>query len=995
MEFQFFHENPEVLHVGTCQQRSYYIPFASEVEAECDVSSRIHYLNGTWNFKYYPSFADAFSSGTDSGEIYLCEDEMDLIEVPSNWQNLGYDKHQYINVRYPFPCDPPFVPDDNPCGLYARTFEVAEEDLKYRSFINFEGVDSCFYVWVNGEFVGYSQVSHSTSEFEVSDLLVEGENSITVLVLKWCDGSYFECQDKLRMSGIFRDVYLLYRPDENIRDYFVHTELNEDFTKATVTTDIIKSGLPMVECELLDAEGNVIDSSKEENNKVTFEIENPELWSAEYPYQYTLVLKTEDEVICQKVGIRKIEVKNGVFYINGKNIKIFGTNRHDSDPVTGYYITPEQAIEDLLLMKQHNFNGIRTSHYPNAPWFNQLCSEMGFYVVGETDLESHGSGEMAGGCAKRPHIDDIVSLPMFEKAILDRVQRNVIRDKNCAAVIFWSLGNEAGFSENMAKAAKWVKEYDPSRLVHYEGHRAYFKDKDFHNLDVHSRMYPSLKEINDYFAEEGEKLPYILCEYIHCMGNGPGDIEDYFETIMKHDGMIGGYAWEWCDHAVYGGKTKDGRDIYRYGGDFGETLHDGNFCMDGLVYPDRTPHLGLIEYKNVLRPVRAKWVNKEEGTIALTNMLDFTNTAGYANVSYEVQVDGETVHCGYIDDLNIEPRATREYKLEGLQEGDNVTVLLYYTAKYETPFYEEGFDLGFDQLIYADAPVKAPEMKKGDIQILEDRTKLFISADKFTYCLNKKTGLFDSMVKNNSAVITKPMEFNIFRAPTDNDMYVRRQWQSVGYDRHTVKVYSIASEVKDGLAYIYVKLGIAADVIKRIVYVDAVWTIDSVGTVNCKMDCTRDTELVFLPRFGIRMFMPKEFNMAEYFGYGPFESYQDKKQASYLGLFAERVEDMHEDYIKPQENSSHFGTKYLTVSDGYNALTVTAKKDFSFNVSEYTQEELYTKMHNYELTKCGDTVLCIDYRMSGVGSNSCGPELLPQYRMDEENFTFDFTLDIL
>ena len=286
-------------------------------------------------------------------------------------------------------------------------------------------------------------------------------------------------------------------------------------------------------------------------------------------------------------------------------------------------------------------------------------------------------------------------------------------------------------------------------------------------------------------------------------------------------------------------------------------------------------------------------------------------------------------------------------------------------------------------------------MKKGEVQILEDRTKLYVSADKFTYCFNKKTGLFDTMVKNNSAVITKPMEFNIYRAPTDNDMYVKRLWQSVGYDRHTVKVYETKYEVKDGLAYINCKLGIAADVIKRIVYVDAQWTIDSIGTVNCKMDCTRDTELVFLPRFGIRMFMPKEFNMAEYFGYGPFESYQDKKQASYLGLFAEKVEDMHEDYIKPQENSSHYGTKYVTVSDGYNALTVTAKKDFSFNISEYTQEELCTKMHNYELNKCGDTVLCIDYRMSGVGSNSCGPELLPQYRMDEENFTFDFTLDIL
>lgn len=1000
MEFNLFHENPEVLHAGTCRDRSYFIPYADLTEAEAGQSSRVTSLNGTWNFQYYPSFAEAFPGFEDKlGEIYVDEEEMDVIEVPSCWQNAGYDKHQYTNVRYPFPCDPPYVPDDNPCGMYIKTIDVTAEDLSYRNFLNFEGVDSCFYLWVNGEFIGYSQVSHSTSEFDISGVLEEGENMVAVLVLKWCDGSYLEDQDKLRMSGIFRDVYILSRPENHIRDFFVHTELNSDFSKARVWADLDKCGEFSVQASLVSAEGEVLSTVSEKDGKVEFAVDSPVLWNAENPYQYTIVIEAGDEVISQKAGIWKIEIRDGVVYFNGQNIKIFGVNRHDSDPVTGYTISREQAMTDLLLMKQHNINAIRTSHYPNAPWFPQLCSEMGFYVFAEADLESHGVATCTGGW-DMDHYSDIAINPLFEKAIMDRVQRNVIRDKNNACVIAWSLGNESGYGESFEKAGRWVKAYDPSRLTHYENvnHEAYGRKNDVSMLDLKSRMYWSTEEIDEYFAGEWKEIkkPFVQCEFIHAMGNGPGDIEDYMEQIFKYDGFFGGLVWEWCDHAVYCGTTPDNREIYRYGGDFGEFPHDGNFCMDGLVYPDRTPHNGLREYKNCIRPVRARWVDRENGEVELRNVLDFTNLKDYCDISYEIQQDGETVFAGTIEGIDLEPHGTARLvfdELEGLK--GTSSLMLYYSAKEDTPFYEAGFPYGFDQLIFTEEPQKEMELTPGRVEILEDRTKIYISSPMFSYVFSKTKGLFESMVKNNAQVITKPMEFNLYRAPTDNDQYVAPEWKKFGYDRITVKVYNASADIENGLGVIRCSLGIAAVFIKRIMKVDAVWTIDAEGRVKVSMECEKDKEFGYLPRFGIRLFMPKAYNRAEYFGYGPYESYEDKRRASYLGLFADTVSGMHEDYIKPQENGSHYGCRFVTLTDGCGAVTVSAQRPFSFNASEYTQEELEAKKHHYELEKSGSTVLCLDYRMSGIGSGSCGPQLLERYRLNDDKFTFVLDLDII
>ena len=987
-----FHQDPHILHVGTCPIRSYYLPYADQEESHTGLSSRVFSLNGEWAFRYFPSFQQAIDP-----EEGLCfdEEEMDSIPVPSCWQNHGYGRHMYTNVRYPFPVDPPFVPDENPCGLYVRHFDLEEKDPETRWFLNFEGVDSCFYLWVNGEFAGYSQVSHCTSEFELTDLLEQGDNVVAVLVLQWCDGSYLEDQDKLRMSGIFRDVYLLARPQEHLRDFFVKESFAPDFSSAQVTVELELEGKPALTASLYAPDGQLVSTAQPQEDQVSFQVEAPVLWNAEHPAQYTLVLESPDECIVQMVGLRKIEVKDGVVLLNGVAIKFRGVNRHDSDPVTGYTISREQALLDLALMKRHNINAIRTSHYPNAPWFLQLCSEYGFYVVAEADMESHGMA-MRTGFHSLENYADAADDPQFGEAILDRVQRSVIRDKNNAAAVIWSLGNESGWGENFETAGRWIKEYDPSRLVHYENFLTYHKARtpDFSMLDLYSRMYAPTQDVDDYFHGcdldenlHGRRMPFIQCEYIHAMGNGPGDAEDYQQRIMQYPGFCGGFVWEWCDHAVYGGTTPDNRPIYRYGGDFGEFPHDGNFCMDGLVYPDRTPHTGLLEYKNVIRPIRAQRL--EGSTFRLHNYLDFTNAQDCVALSYEVMQDGEVLFGGNLEMPSIAPHQEADITLPELPEGGIATVTFFYTAKKASPFYPAGHALGFDELILSEEPffLDAP-VEEGALQVEAGPRQVVFTGENFRYVFDNRTGLFSQMVYKNRELLSRPMEWNTYRAPTDNDRSVDFSWKQAGYHRPTVRVYSVEQE---GGA-LTCHLGICALYIGRFLDVKAVWTVSPDGRVDVSLHGERDTRFPWMPRFGVRLFLPREFGEAEYFAYGPYESYVDKHRASRLGVYAQSAESMHENYLKPQENSSHCGCRYVTLSDGAFALSAAAEQPFSFNVSPYTQEELAGKAHSYELEPCGCTVLCVDYKMSGVGSNSCGPSLLPQYRLEEGRFDFAFSL---
>ncbi len=997
LQLPAYHEDPSALHIGCEENRSYYIPYAP---GELTDSSRLHLLNGDWDFCFYQTPFE-LEDFTSPNYLYM---NYHTIPVPSCIQNHGYDHHQYTNVNFPFPYDAPYVPTKNPTCVYHRSFVIKEDLSRYEQYLNFEGVDSCFYLYINQAFVGYSQVSHSTSEFNITPYLKEGENDITVVVLKWCDGSYLEDQDKFRMTGIFRDVYLLVRPINHIRDFFVKTHLKDNYTKSEVTIDFSYAGSEVpITCMLTDAENNLIASQPVMLPSVTMEVDNPVLWNAEHPYLYTLILSTEDEVIYQKVGIRCIDIKDDVVYINGVKVKFKGTNRHDSDPVTGYTISKEQALRDLTLMKEANINAIRTSHYPNAPWFVGLCNEYGFYVVAESDLEAHGAVAFYGGSYADTY-GDLVQMEIYAKAILDRNQRNVIRDKNNPCIVMWSMGNEAGYSKAFEDTGLWIKSYDSTRLLHYEGsvHLQGGHINDTSMLDVFSTMYASVPSIEDYLASNPK--PYMLCEFVHAMGNGPGDIEDYFNCIYAHDRFVGAFVWEWCDHALYRGITADGRKIFHYGGDSGEYPHDSNFCVDGMVSPDRIPHPALLEYKNVIRPVRATLVSAKDGLIELENKLDFTNLKDYLTVQAILFYDGnavETYNLGAVD-IESHNKATIQIPyiksyLTDVDKNCSVTLKLIYTQSKAQPLTAIGHELGFDQLFLKESckPFHHAKERMGPaLTIEENSSKVIIVGANFCYCYNKLQANFDSMVINQNELLEKPLEYNIWRAPTDNDRNIRYEWDKAGYNRPIVRVYKTQITQEEDYTSIHSCFSITAIQVQHIIDLEALWYIANDGTVTLELDGKRSTVFPFLPRLGLRFFLPKEYTMVNYLGYGPNESYIDKRRSSWFARFDSEVKDMYVDYIKPQENSSHYGCTEVTLySPCERSIHVTADTPFSMNVSEYTQEELSIKAHNYELNKLESTVLCIDYKMSGVGSNSCGPALNEKYQLCEELISFKVTFE--
>lgn len=1105
------YENLHILHEGTMPLRNYYIPastaFDSPIAAR-ENSDRLQSLNGTWKFRYYDS-------------IYRLQDEFynegydvsgfDDIPVPSVWQMHGYDYHQYTNVRYPFAFDPPYVPKDNPCGAYVTDFIYDQNEDAPLAHLNFEGVDSCFYVWLNGRYVGYSQVSHSTSEFDITEFIRNGSNRLCVLVLKWCDGSYLEDQDKFRMSGIFRDVYILKRSEGAVYDYFIKTSCDDikDPAKAKVNIDFTaftgysciedrfsskpETGVDKdtdsnvdIEVTILNADGSICSSGcvKREicaqgdantnaaeikttasSSSITLSIDSPVLWNTERPFLYTVIIRCAGEVITDRIGIREITIENKIVYINGMPIKFHGVNRHDSDPVTGFTISREQIIKDMSLMKQHNVNAIRTSHYPNAPYFYELCDEYGFYVIDEADIEAHGPSELFysdnnwDNKAARWN-EPIADNPEFCESILDRVKRCVIRDKNRPCVVIWSMGNESAYGVTFEKALAWVKSYDKSRLTHYEsaqytdGKRKY----DYSNLDLYSRMYPSISEMAEYIDGDGDK-PYILCEYCHAMGNGPGDLEDYFQFFDSHETTCGGFVWEWCDHAIYKGKAPNGKDMYAYGGDSGEVIHDSNFCMDGLVYPDRRPHTGLLEFKNIHRPARIANYDGANGILTLHNYLDFTDIRDYLTMSYEVTCDGQVVTSGNIDVPSVAPHGDGTVSLGLITEMQNLSTIngsdnsgsstaadcssiaerfndkacikdmiphraflrVIYKAAVDSAFIKEGDVLGFDEIELGsqdlnkaltsdtaqnltEQDLTAQDTISATLHILETDAEFVISGSGFKYTFDRNTGNFAGIAVDGQELLAAPCDKTIWRAPTDNDRNIKNEWFRAHYDMVSERTYDTSCIVKDGCAVITCTSCLSAPTVQPILRVNAEWTVSAEGTITSRMHVTKNSEFPILPRFGVRIILKKDMRNVSYIGMGPYESYVDKHHASWHGAFSASIDDMHEDYIMPQENGSHYDCSYVQIGSlrendiktdmSAHSITATSALPFSMNASPYTSEELTNATHNYELPESGKSVLCIDYRQNGIGSNSCGPELDEKYRFDEDEWEFGFTMHV-
>lgn len=965
-----FHEDPHILSAGELPRHSYFIPFANTADPFMPRTSseRFELLNGEWDFLYCESIIDL---PDDFAEMKL----PDKIPVPSNWQLHGYDKPQYTNLCYPIPYDPPFVPDDIPVGVYSRTYKYTPDNM--RRILCMEGADSCVYLYVNGSFAGYSQVSHHTYEFDITDLLRDGENTITAAVLKWCDGTYLEDQDKFRLSGIFRDVYMLSRPEQCLQDYRITALPDSSFKNGLLTVSV--NGCD-AKVRLYEDDTLICGGTASETDPFSCEVKNVRLWSAEKPYLYRLTIETENEIIGDRVGFRKVCIEDGVLKLNGQHIKIFGVNRHDSYPDTGYYADEQKMRRDLELMKLNNINAVRTSHYPNAPEFYRLCDEYGLYVIDEADLESHGCATVYNDLKWTKGYGGIALLAMdkrFEEAILERARLLVTRDINRPCVIFWSLGNESGYGRNLRKAAKLVKELDDTRIVHYESTH-HLDDTPDDVLDLVSEMYTSPDDIRKFLERGDESRPFLLCEYCHAMGNGPGDLADYTELFLSSDRLCGGLVWEWADHAVILGQTEDGRVKYGYGGDSGELHDDGNFCMDALCYPDRTPHTGLREVKQAYRPVRV-YRGSQENSFVISNLLRFTDAGTVLSGSYEITVSGEIFRSGSFG-FSVQPSDSTEMTLPHISELPSGAYIRFsFKAKKGYGIFQEGAEVCFEQIKLTEEQPEPPAQTDMTPTLIAEPLRFVVTAGNRRIVFDRRLACFTEFSVNGINILSKPAAYNFFRAPVDNDT-MKNDWYSLYMNDPAVKVYETSAECENGCVIIKARQSFGRSIHQPFAQVEAVYTIDG-NSIDIESRIITPEKLDLLPRFGLRFFLPERFAKVCYTGYGPFESYCDKHLASWYGSFSAEVSEMHEDYIRPQENSSHWGCTEMSVSDGDTVFRVSSESGFSFSASEYTQEELAAKKHNFELEKSGFTVLCADFAMAGVGSAACGPALAERYRI--------------
>ena len=1002
-----YHKGLDVLHLGCEKPHAYFIPAESAECAQLLRSESAYFtsLNGEWDFRFYPSVR--LVPDLEAEQIEFAE----KLYVPMNWQyeiGRGYDAPQYTNLRYPIPVDPPRVPEENPAGVYRRELYVDGQTLKSKDLmLTFEGVDSCFYLYINGVFTGYSQVSHATSEFNVTDKLKAGVNEIKVLVLKWCDGTYLEDQDMYRASGIFREVYLLERDRARIDDIFVRTSLSDCLDRAEISVELKTSAELEVTLTLADACGApLLECSKRVCKDGSVDLgglDRPELWSDERPYLYSLLIHAGSEYICIPVGLRRIDVRGRVIYINGKKVKARGVNRHDSHPILGHATPFEHMLRDVKLLKAHNVNMIRTSHYPNDPRFYELCDRYGIYVCDEADIECHGMGN---------HIYDahLTNNPDWTESYLDRAERMLERDKNHPSVIIWSVGNESSCGINHEAMAKYFKSRDPDRLVHAEdeSRMAYYAEKERANpgstwvgavpewvdteryrsyTDIESRMYPSLKEIANYYLNnERITRPFFLCEYSHAMGNGPGDLGAYWDMIYAHDSFFGGCIWEMTDHSVAVGDNRFVDPSYLYGGDCGEYPHDSNFCVDGLFYPDRRPHTGMLEAKQAYKPYSASL----DGDVLKIRSRRCFEPMSDLRLDYTFERDGAAIGSGSVERLDIPAEGEAEYRLEIPKLCGLLTLNVTVSYAEPKPFAAMGDTVGSDQFIICES-TEAISPRRSPVTLTEDRDSYRISYGVTAVSIGKHSGLIEKITEGGKPILRGAVKPTVWRAPTDNDRKIKARWLDNRLDMLTPRFRGITAETSEGSAKIKASLALAANSAAPALTLEVEYLFDGHSLEISTHAEVSPTVTAPLPRFGWQFTLPEDFEQTSYLGYGPMESYEDKRLAARLSVFENTVTDSFEHYVKPQENGSHFGSRWARLSSAYGAHMIFGG-DFSFSALHFTPETLTATAHDYELIPDRETTVIIDYRNAGIGSNSCGPVLDPKYELREKEFDFSFSV---
>ena len=998
-------ENHQIDGINRMPARAHFLTFPSKEKALLNNNRYTHAfknLNGIWKFMFLdaPEYSPEgfFNSDFDVTK-------MDDITVPGNWQFQGYCKMHYSDLWYNFPINPPYVPTENPTGIYKRTFFVEESYRDKKIIIRFCGVDSAYHLWINGKEVGYSKVARNESEFDITDLIRVGEeNDVTVRVYQWSDGTYLEDQDMWWESGIFRDVELIGVPKDGINDYKVIADLDDEYKNGIFKVEAFLRTTKEVNVtfELVDAGENTVFTktvvAKEGKACIDEVIADVNHWTAETPYLYKLFMTVEDdgqivEVIPQNVGFRNIRLNGETFLVNGVAIKFKGVNRHDYSPQNGRVVSREEIEKDIILMKQFNINAIRTSHYPNSYYLYDLCDEYGMYLIAETDLECHGF-ELTGDYKW------ITDDPSWELAYVSRMTRMIERDKNHPAIIFWSLGNESAFGCNFRKMTDVAHEMDPTRLVHYEG------DFDVESADVYSTMYTWIENPKKPYLMkdiiEKSKKPHIHCEYCHAMGNGPGNLKDYQDLVYAHDKLQGGFVWEWFDHGIES-FTESGEKYYRYGGDFGDDPSNKDFCIDGLIMPDRTPSPGLYEYKKVIEPITTTAVDIQKGIINLLSRYDFANLDRF-NLVYKVMEDDVILQTGFMAVPSIEARANKDitlpYDLSAIKvkPGAHYYVNISYQLREDTNYASSGHELAtaqFELPLYKEGIVVRPE---GILNVEKEHTTLHVKGANFSLDFNLVNGNLMNIVRDGMQVLSKGPRLTLWRAPISNDMEIIDKLKKVYFlhlehevvmniDYHMegnilkVEVDTINSTTNSAwhfkTKYVYTVCP-SGDIL-----------IDVEGTPSGRVDLAPD----MLPRIGVSMHLDKSMEHVRYFGMGPGENYADSKEAAQMGLYANTVDGLFTNYVIPQENGNHMGCKWVSMTnDRGMGLLASTEGDFNFSASWYEDKDLDDAKHTCDLVKRDYIVFNVDYKQNALGTNSCGQWQLDKYRAKFEDFKLSFRL---
>ncbi|GLG00124.1 beta-galactosidase [Alicyclobacillus hesperidum subsp. aegles] len=1015
-------ENFDVLHRNRLPARSYFIPFGDEQSAlsyNRGLSDRVLFLNGRWKFCLYPNPESVLSGFFEEG---FDDTKWASIRVPSNWQMEGFGRPQYTNVVYPFPVDPPFVPSENPTGCYRRLFVVPEKWVGQSIHLRFEGVDSAFHVWVNGHQVGYSQGSREPSEFDITSYVRIGSNLIAVQVYQWSDGSYVEDQDMWWMSGIFRDVYILARPSVHIKDVTIRSLLDSTYTNGDLEVrvdlfdNVVTSSATQVAVKVLDDTKQCLYQEQHEISKsgiVSFAttIQRPKKWSAEQPNLYHLVITLSAvsgetlEVVAQRIGFRTVELKNGSIMINGVPIMFKGVNRHEHHPDLGRAVPFDWMVEDILLMKRHNINAVRTSHYPNDPRFYELCDLYGLYVIDEADLECHGF-DIAGNW------DQLSDDPNLEHVYIDRMERMIQRDKNHPCVVMWSLGNESGYGCNHIAMAKYARHLDGTRLLHYEGEtRRLLRDGiDLHHavMDVYSTMYSSIDELSQ-LAELELTKPHILCEFAHAMGNGPGSLQEYVDLFYKYQGRIqGGFVWEWMDHGIRK-NSATGQPYFAYGGDFGDEPNDSNFVIDGLVFPDHTPSPGLVEYKKVIEPVRATMVDVDQGTILVENRYDFLNL-DHVQLLWDLTCDGQIIGGGVVELPDVKPHSSTHVKLPYFK--------CLSTAPYGKMLLNVRFVLKPGQIwaepghVVAHAQFGLESMSidryypfiptSGELHIDETDTALTIVGDYFLLTFNRVTGGIDRWMFRGQEVMVKGPRLGFWRAPTDNDNPPNRDMVSIAKEWRKYGLHAMCHRLVDMSWSKSANNCVCVQVRSRVAPPSLGWGIEAVYRYEVTPDGRvllvvegepRGLYPATLPRIGLDMLLPLPLDQIEWYGRGPGESYRDSKQANLVGLYRLKLKDMFTPYVYPQENGNRSDVVWVSFTDMRGeGLFLGSSSVFNFNAQVYSVEQLEQARHTYELEPEPRITLHVDLEHYGLGTASCGPGALPQHQLRTKEFRFAITM---